>query len=80
MFKKIVLIGYVLGLFFVTPTLQAATQEQNIESFVKRLYLKVLNRNADAGGLHYWKQALLMGKMGGGRYCKRFHLLSRVYQ
>lgn len=46
--------------------------ETAVESFVKRLYAKCMGREADDGGLLYWKDRLLSGDVSGAQAAQGF--------
>ncbi len=48
-----------------TPPIQTEQQEQMVEDFVSRMYEVALGREADEGGLNYWKDRLISGEIDG---------------
>ncbi len=48
-----------------TPPTQTEQQEQMVEDFVSHMYEVALGREADEGGLNYWKDRLVSGEIDG---------------
>ena len=58
----------------VSFTLKAVEKPDPIKDFVKRLYTKALNRNADPSGLNYWTDALKSGNTTAAEATKGFFI------
>ena len=55
--KKVGIIIIFLSLF-INSVWSEETNEQNLTSYIQNLYITVLGRDADEGGLNYWTQAV----------------------
>ncbi len=59
--KKVVTVIIFLS-FFINAVWSVETNEQKLISYIQNIYVTVLDREADEGGLRYWTKALKEGE------------------
>ena len=61
-----------VGLLFSTPLFSAIDNSTQVQAFVERFYITILERESDASGLADWSEGLISGTKAGEDLARGF--------